>query len=203
MAHRVGHAGHSLLLLRQSVVETDANSVVEIAIVEEAMCDEEMQEDEGDVEKLTKDKTKEICVVVVVNILPEEVDQLVPLLLVVLDDPRGGSLGEELHEPALHAEPDEAWHVEQDGPEYEVERDPLVVGVVDDGAGEAVLVPATAGTLVLGRDVECGVHQTVGVQHLLMYSTGDSTSIASVDTNILFSFVDVLDQFLKYYFKQK
>ena len=39
--------------------------------------------------------------------------------------PCSGSLAEELHEPSLHAQPAESRAVEQEGVEYQVERNPL------------------------------------------------------------------------------
>ena len=47
--------------------------------------------------------------------------------------PCGGSLAKELHEPPLHHHPAEAGQVEQNCQEYEIERNPLVVGVVHYG----------------------------------------------------------------------
>ena len=51
-------------------------------------------------------------------------------------------LAEELHEAALHAEPEHARQVEHEGHEDEVERHPLVVGVVHDRVHTLVLVAA-------------------------------------------------------------
>ena len=74
------------------------------------------------------------------NIFAEELDQLVFLLLLVLDEPGGGPLPEELHEPPLHHDPEHPGQVEDHSHEYEVERHPLVVRVVHDGGGLHVLV---------------------------------------------------------------
>ena len=68
----------------------------------------------------------------VMNISAEKLDKLLPLLVLILDEPGGGPLPEELHEPALHLEPDVAREIEEEGKEGEVQRHPLVVGVVHD-----------------------------------------------------------------------
>ena len=53
--------------------------------------------------------------------------------------PGGGSLAEELHEAALHHEPEASGHVEDDGEEDEVKRHPLVVRVIHDCVVTVVL----------------------------------------------------------------
>ena len=67
------------------------------------------------------------------NIFPEEIHQNVFLLLLILHKPGRSSLTKELHESSLHDEPTHAGQVEEKGEDDEVERDPLVVGVVHDG----------------------------------------------------------------------
>ena len=54
---------------------------------------------------------------------------------------------EEVHEAALQGEPDAPGHVEQQGLEQEVDRDPLVVGV--EQVGVAKIGPGV-GALSLG-----------------------------------------------------
>ena len=44
--------------------------------------------------------------------------------------PGGSSFAKELHETALHHEPEASRHVEYDSQEDEVQGDPLIVGVV-------------------------------------------------------------------------
>ena len=78
-------------------------------------------------------------VLLVVDILPEEIHQNILLLLLILHEAGGGPLAEELHEAALHDEPAHAGQVEEECEDDEVERHPLVVGVVHDG--DAVLLP--------------------------------------------------------------
>ena len=108
------------------------------------------------------------------DILPEEIHQDILLLLLILHEAGGGPLAEELHEASLHDEPAHAGQVEEEGEDDEVERHPLVVGVVHDG--DAVLLPLLqrdapelhaggAGALVGLGDVPGGVHPAVGVQH--------------------------------------
>ena len=48
-------------------------------------------------------------------------------------------LAKELHEPPLHHDPEHAGKVEEERQEDEVQRHPLVVGVVHDGGGVHVL----------------------------------------------------------------
>ena len=97
------------------------------------MREEEIAADNGKVEKLTEHKSAEINVVsekeghvnsimlctyfifmfavflsLVMNIPAEKLDQFLPLLVLVLNEPGGGPLPEELHEAALHLEPDVA-----------------------------------------------------------------------------------------------
>ena len=66
------------------------------------------------------------------DILEEEVDQFVPFLLLILDEPGGGPLTEELHQAALHHQPEASGHVEDNSQEYEVKWNPLVVRIVDN-----------------------------------------------------------------------
>ena len=66
------------------------------------------------------------------NVTTEELDQLFSFLILVLDEPGCRPLPEELHQASLHLEPDVPREVEEEGEEGEIERDPLVVGVVDD-----------------------------------------------------------------------
>ena len=111
------------------------------------------------------------------DILPEEIHQDILLLLLILHEAGGGPLAEELHEASLHDEPAHARQVEEEGEDDEVERHPLVVGVVHHGhlysalhyctvqystalhlvlrhgGGWDGLEAAGAGALVLGRDV--------------------------------------------------
>ena len=50
----------------------------------------------------------------------------------MLSSPGRGSLPEELHQAALHLEPDVAGQIEEKGEECEIEGNPLVVRVVDN-----------------------------------------------------------------------
>ena len=67
----------------------------------------------------------------VLNILKEELDQQVTLLILVHNVPHCGSLPEELHQSALHDEPQHPREVEEDCEEDEIERNPLVIGVIN------------------------------------------------------------------------
>ena len=58
-------------------------------------------------------------------------DQLVPLLFRLFNEPTDRSLAEELHEAALHDQPEAPRQVEDHRHEDQVDGDPLVVGVVD------------------------------------------------------------------------
>ena len=87
-----------------------------------------------------------ILTLLVMNILEEERHQFVSLLLLVLYEPGCCSLAKELHEAALHHDPEHPGKVEQDGQEQEVERHPLVVGVVHYGGGVHVLVKIKSAT---------------------------------------------------------
>ena len=51
----------------------------------------------------------------VMNVTTEELDQLFSFLILVLDEPGCGPLPEELHQAALHLEPDVAGEVEEEG----------------------------------------------------------------------------------------
>ena len=83
---------------------------------------------------------KVTSVLLVMNILEEERHQFVSLLLLVLNEPCCCSLAKELHEAPLHHDPEHPGQVEQDGEEQEVERHPLVVGVVHYGGRVHVLI---------------------------------------------------------------
>ena len=69
-----------------------------------------------------------------------------------------------LLDPAFEFGPQHPGQVEEDGQGAQVERHPLVVGVVE---GSFVGVPrGGARTLVLGVDVEVSVHPAERVQHV-------------------------------------
>ena len=121
------------------------------------MSEQKLYDHDKEVEELASYETTEVDVVpdmilhddrcfanlevlLVMNILKEERHQFVSLLLLVLDEPCCCSLAKELHESALHHDPEHPGQVEQDGEEQEVERHPLVVGVVHYGGGVHVLI---------------------------------------------------------------
>ena len=87
------------------------------------------------------------------DVLQEEIDQFIPFLLLILDEPGCGSFTEELHEAALHHDPEHPGEIEEERQEDQVERNPLVVRVVDYGGGVHVLVSPWAGSFVLSRNV--------------------------------------------------
>ena len=49
------------------------------------------------------------------NVTTEELDQLFSFLILILDEPSRGPLPEELHQAALHLEPDVAGQIEEKG----------------------------------------------------------------------------------------
>ena len=102
-------------------------------MVEEHVGETELDQDDQPVESLHADEAPEVDVVLVVDVLAEESHQGIPLLLLVLYEPGGGALAEELHEAAFHDEPEHPREVEEEGEDHQVEGDPLVVGVVHDG----------------------------------------------------------------------
>ena len=85
-------------------------------------------------------------ILLVLNIYIEKFDKKIPLFVCVFNIPRCCSFPEELHEAALHHDPEHPGKVEQDGQEQEVERNPLVVGVVHYGGGVHVLVKIKSAT---------------------------------------------------------
>ena len=87
-----------------------------------------------------------ILPLLVMNILEEEWHQLVSLLLLVLYEPGCCSLAKELHEAPLHHDPEHPGQVEQDGQKQEVQRHPLVIGVVHNGGGVHVLIQIQSAT---------------------------------------------------------
>ena len=89
------------------------------------------------------------------NILGEESDQLELFFVRILNvserrrirltvermvSPCCCSLTEKLHQTSLNIQPEHSREIEEKGHEYEVERDPLVVCVVDDCVGVCVLI---------------------------------------------------------------
>ena len=54
------------------------------------------------------------------NISAEKLDELLPFLVLVLNEPGCCSLPEELHQAALHLEPDVAGQIEEEGEEGQV-----------------------------------------------------------------------------------
>ena len=51
------------------------------------------------------------------NVSTEELDQFFSFLILILDEPSRGPLPEELHQAALHLEPDVAGQIEEKGEE--------------------------------------------------------------------------------------
>ena len=91
------------------------------------------------------------------------------------------SFSKKLHESSLHHQPEHTRKVEQKPQEYEIERHPLVVRIIDDGVGVIILVSPRAGTLVLPGDVPGAVHPAVGLQHILLYT---STSLSKIRCSV-------------------
>ena len=89
-----------------------------------------MENDDDQVEDLATDEATEIYIVFVVDVLQKERNEPISLFLLVLDKPSCRSFSEELHQSALHHDPEHTREVEHDGEEDEVERNPLVVRVV-------------------------------------------------------------------------
>ena len=87
------------------------------------------------------------------DVLQEEIHQFVPFLLLVLDKSGGGSFTKELHQTALHHDPEHPGEIEEERQEDQVERNPLVVRVIDNGGGVLVLVTTRTGSLVLSRNI--------------------------------------------------
>ena len=48
-------------------------------------------------------------ILLVVDILPEKLNEDVLLLLLVVNEPGGGSLSKELHQPSFHDQPKHSW----------------------------------------------------------------------------------------------
>ena len=63
-------------------------------------------------------------------------------------------LAKELHEPPLHHDPEHAGQVEEERQEDEVQRHPLVVGVVHDGGGVHVLRVSQSNHLQLVSSIQ-------------------------------------------------
>ena len=84
----------------------------------------------------------------VVNVTTEELDQLFSFLILILDEPGCRPLPEELHQAALHLEPDVAGQIEEKGEECEIEGNPLVVRVVDNVLKHLVLARKQFDTLL-------------------------------------------------------
>ena len=59
-------------------------------------------------------------------------NQFIPFLFWILNDPAGGALAKKLHESTFHDQPETPWHVEVNRQHDQVDWHPLVVGVVDD-----------------------------------------------------------------------
>ena len=53
----------------------------------------------------------------IMNVSTEELDQFFSFLILILDEPSRGPLPEELHQAALHLEPDVAGQIEEKGEE--------------------------------------------------------------------------------------
>ena len=102
------------------------------------------------------------------DVLQEEIDQFITFFFLIFNETGGRPFSKELHEAALHHDPEHPGQVEEKSQEDEIKRDPLVVRVVDYSGGVHILVPPRTGSLVLSRDVPGGVHPAVGLQHLLL-----------------------------------
>ena len=74
------------------------------------------------------------------DVLQEEIHQFIPFFLLILDKSGGGSFTKELHQTALHHDPEHPGEIEEKCEEDEVERNPLVVRVINYGRCVHVLV---------------------------------------------------------------
>ena len=87
------------------------------------------------------------------DVLQEEVDQFIPFFLLILDKSCCGSFTKELHQAALHHDPEHPGKIEEECQEDQVERNPLIIRVVDYCGGVHVLVSARTGSFVLSWNV--------------------------------------------------
>ena len=83
-------------------------SIVVEPAVKEFVGQEPLDEDKEHIKDFTSDEAKKVDAVFVVNIPTKELNKGLLLLLLVFYDPGGGALSKELHESALHHEPEEA-----------------------------------------------------------------------------------------------
>ena len=123
------------------------------------MSQSKLENNNEKIEELTEDKPAEVNVVprqvgrnnnnslaakmfdlLVMDILQEEIHQFVPFFLLILDKSGGGSFTKELHQPALHHDPEHPGQIEEEGKEDQVQRNPLIVRVVDYCRGVHILV---------------------------------------------------------------
>ena len=87
------------------------------------------------------------------DVLQEEIHQFIPFFLLILDKSGGGSFTKELHQSALHHDPEHPGKIEEEGKEDQVERNPLIVRVVDYCRGVHILVSTRTGPFVLSWNV--------------------------------------------------
>ena len=114
-------------------------SIVVEPAVKKDVGQDKLDEDKEHIEHFTPNKAKEVDAVLVVNIPTKELNQGLLFFFLVFYNPGSCTLAKKLHEAALHHEPEEARQVEQPRPHDQVQRHPLVVGVVHNGG--SVLVP--------------------------------------------------------------
>ena len=116
--------------------------------MKEGVGHDKLEEDDEQIHYFTTNETKEVDIIpdeaifqtkiagidqniLVVDILREEIDKNIFLLLLILHKPGGCPLPEELHEPPLHHHPEQPGDVEENCQEHQVERNPLVVRIIN------------------------------------------------------------------------
>ena len=123
-----------------------------------------LADQDDQVEDLAADECLEISVVLVVQVLVEGGQQLIPLLLRVLHHLASCVLGQVLHQPALQGDPEGSGKEEDDGLTDQAEGDPLVEGV--EHLSSRIFdttMPCTTAFKLWGY-VEAAVHPTEAFQ---------------------------------------
>ena len=87
------------------------------------------------------------------DVLRKEVYKNIFLLLLILNKSCSCSFPKELHEPPLHHQPEQAGDVEENCQEHQVERHPLVVGIIYNRGSVLVPLMNTNTSQVLGTNL--------------------------------------------------
>jgi len=185
LAHGIVPSESVVLLWGSPEVHVDVHPVREEGAPKESIGCQHLADQDDQIEDLAADECLKISVVLVVQVLVEGGQQLIPLLLRVLHHLASCVLGQVLHQPALQGDPEGSGKEEDDGLTDQAEGDPLVEGVEHVSSRIfATTMPRTTAFKLWGY-VEAAVHPTEAFQGACTHPSSREVALDGVSKKLV------------------